>query len=664
MTTVRRVVAVMVITPLVSMSAVLTAASPAQAQARLDMPSRVTSNQAVRISGKVDFAFDAFLYVNGQQVAKGDRNVSYTWNPAVRPNGSYRIKLVQRGKLLGGTWDEASETLVQAAPPATPRGVGARLRGNKAVVTWVRGTEPDLRGYAISTTQGGKVGTVRADRACGGNSCRATLAVPAKAAGRRIGFTVRALRGNGNGGTLVSGGSAVATVNVPAPKAPKSSDSDQGGDTGRNADKNTGTRRSEQNDNRQSDVQDLPRLSPKKSTADPEQSAEPGVVPTKVPELPKEVQGAGAGGSKNGSKSDPKAGPGDGDAPVLGSEPAAAGTDVMPATDTNITARSADSPAGGTTRYGFFIAGGLILLLLGAHGGAWFRRRLLAADTGDSAGTAIVDPGDGTRPPSHDGSASASSPSTVTVRPGTVTISRRPAVILAVAKSRYPEQAPPTFPMSSPAPNASGTDASTLNASGTGAAVPEASGTAYPEGGPVFAEIGGEPPVSPQPPDPPVPAGSGGGPDAMHREDGPAPADSSESGPVLARPADQMVPAGNGGTRRVVSRLAARMAGEIARPVRGQADSGEITGPVRGEADSGARPVPTARPAFTRPVLPAAAPIAEVSVVTPVVVRAGDHQWDGYLPPAPRSMEDSGFWERPQPGAEDFWAADKDGPAS
>ncbi|OUC99547.1 hypothetical protein CA984_02290 [Streptosporangium minutum] len=46
-----------------------------------------------------------------------------------------------------------------------------------------------------------------------------------------------------------------------------------------------------------------------------------------------------------------------------------------------------------------------------------------------------------------------------------------------------------------------------------------------------------------------------------------------------------------------------------------------------------------------------------MAAVTPVAVRIGD-QWDGYLPPAPRSMEDSGFWERPQPGATDFWAAD------
>jgi hypothetical protein len=43
--------------------------------------------------------------------------------------------------------------------------------------------------------------------------------------------------------------------------------------------------------------------------------------------------------------------------------------------------------------------------------------------------------------------------------------------------------------------------------------------------------------------------------------------------------------------------------------------------------------------------------------IRPVVAPLED-RWDDYLPPSPRSMEDSGFWERPQPGAGDFWAAD------
>ncbi|MGW0810511.1 hypothetical protein [Nonomuraea sp. NPDC002799] len=60
--------------------------------------------------------------------------------------------------------------------------------------------------------------------------------------------------------------------------------------------------------------------------------------------------------------------------------------------------------------------------------------------------------------------------------------------------------------------------------------------------------------------------------------------------------------------------------------------------------------------------LPSSA-VTDISVptahVTPPAVRIED-RWDDYLPPSPRSMEDSGFWERPQPGATDFWAADED----
>jgi hypothetical protein len=51
-------------------------------------------------------------------------------------------------------------------------------------------------------------------------------------------------------------------------------------------------------------------------------------------------------------------------------------------------------------------------------------------------------------------------------------------------------------------------------------------------------------------------------------------------------------------------------------------------------------------------------PESSASALRPAV-RIED-RWDDYLPPSPRSMEDSGFWERPQPGAADFWAADDD----
>ncbi|MCA2227165.1 hypothetical protein [Nonomuraea aurantiaca] len=69
-----------------------------------------------------------------------------------------------------------------------------------------------------------------------------------------------------------------------------------------------------------------------------------------------------------------------------------------------------------------------------------------------------------------------------------------------------------------------------------------------------------------------------------------------------------------------------------------------------------------ARQEPVRIALPSSA-VIEVSesgvAATPPAVRI-EERWDDYLPPAPRAMEDSGFWERPQPGAGDFWAADDD----
>ncbi|MBG0827269.1 hypothetical protein HS041_05780 [Planomonospora sp. ID67723] len=570
MTTVRRVVAAAAIAPIVSMSAVLASAGPAQAQARLDMPSRVTSGQGVTISGKVDFAFDAILYVNGQEVAKGDHSVTYTWDPGDRPNGSYEIKLVQRGKLLGSKWDETSETLVQAVPPATPGGVAVRLQGDQAVVTWDKGSEPDLRGYEISTSQTGRVGGVQADSACGGGSCKATLAVPAKAAGQRIGFTVQALRSDGGGGTLASGQSAAATVSIPA-KAPQATDTEKSGTSRQGTGKSTGTRQGDQSggkkNDRQSGVESLPQLPPKKPTAAPTRPPRTAVVPTKVPKLPKEVRedtapstaGPGTGNNSRDDAGNDRGGGGEDTAPPLDPQTAGTGTDVAPAVNTTITARSAESPAGGVSQ-GLSIAGGLILLILGAHFGAWLRRKKPAAVPGGSAAMpADRSPRDGSA--LRDGSAPRDGGDLPPAAGTAPVAARRPAVILAVSKTPHIQPAPEKPSAARPGP---------------AAPPPEAGGTLLPS-----SPVGAHTADRPLPPSSPAP---------LHTVDQ----------PVSAVRADSM-------------RLA----------------------------------------------LPAAAPIAEVSVVTPVAVRAGD-RWDDYLPPAPRSMEDSGFWERPQPGAADFWAADED----
>ncbi|MFD8563364.1 hypothetical protein ACFV1N_39330 [Streptosporangium canum] len=607
MTTVRRLVAVATIAPIVSVSALLAVASPAQAVARLDIPSRVTSNRAVTLSGTVDPLFDAVLFINGRQVAKGDRKVSYSWDPRDRPNGRYEIKVEQRGKLLGAEWHQASKTLTQAVPPAAPSGVAVRLRGGKAMVTWHKGSEPDLRGYQLSTSQTGMVGSVRVGSACSGGSCRATLSVPAKAAGRRIGFTVRALRGNGNGGTLTSGDSAVASVSIPAPRAPQTSQDtgSQKAGTGKTAEKTTGSRNSttQQNTGRSTGspqsgktdgkqrggVQDLPRLPAKKPATAPTRPPGTAAVPTKAPRSRDAVEDGGDVArppAKRDKKSDAARGESrDGKEPT--SDSATTGTAVAPATRTSVTARSSEPQTEGIGQYGIVIAGALILLLLGAHGGAWVRRKLLAADAG--AGAAATPPASG-----GDGPPTAAAKATGDTGPVAATAaSRRPAVILAVVKTRQ-VQPVPANPSSVHPPSARQGPASSP--------VRQAPARRF----------------------------------SAHAEDAPSEQASARRFSVHAEDAlSEQAPAHH---------LSAHGQHVLAEQ-------------VPGRAEPGSEPVPEPRAEPVHLTLPVAAPIPEVAAVTPVAVRIGD-RWDGYLPPAPRSMEDSGFWERPQPGATDFWAAD------
>ncbi|WP_133061513.1 hypothetical protein [Streptosporangium minutum] len=624
MTTVRSLVAVATIVPIVSVSALLAVASPAQAVARLDIPSRVTSNRTVTLSGTVDPLFDAVLFVNGRQVAKGDRKVSYSWDPRDRPNGSYEIKVEQRGKLLGAEWHQASKTLTQAAPPSTPSGVAVRLRGGRAMVTWRKGSEPDLRGYQVSTSQTGKVGLVRVGSACSGGSCKATLSVPAKAAGRRIGFTVRALRGNGSGGTLTSGDSAIASVSIPVSRAPQTTQDtgSQNAGTGKTARKTTGSRNSttQQNTGRSTDspqsgktdgkqrsgVQELPQLPAKKPATAPTRPPGTAAVPTKAPGSRDAVKDDGNTAqppTKRNRKSDAAGDRSNGEKEPA-PDSAITGTDVAPATKTSVTARSSETPTEGIGQYGIVIAGALILLLLGAHGGAWVRRKLLAADADTGAAAATPASGGDGPPTAAAKAAGDTGPAAATAAP------RRPAVILAVVKTRQvrrvpanPSSAQPPSARQGPAP----APARQAPARGISAHAED-----------VLSEQ--------------VPARRF----SVQAEDAPSEQVPARRFSVQAEDApSEQAPA---------HRFSAHGQHALAEQVAGWADPG-----------SESVEEPPAEPVHL--TLPVAAPIPEVAAVTPVAVRIGD-QWDGYLPPAPRSMEDSGFWERPQPGATDFWAAD------
>ncbi|WP_433371153.1 hypothetical protein [Streptosporangium sp. CA-115845] len=664
MTVVRRLVAMTVIAPIISMSFVLTAANPAQAVARLNVPSRVTSNSTVILSGRVDLLFDAVLFVNGRQVAKGDQKVSYAWNPRYHRNGSYRIRLEQRGKVLGAKWHQTGRTLVQAVPPATPSGVSARLHGKQVVVRWSRGAEPDLQGYVISTSRTGRVGSVRVGSACSGSSCRATLAVPAKAAGQRIGFTVRALRGNGGGGTLSSGNSAVASVKVPAATVAKSgrktggqeSSGPRSGSSQSDTGSQQNTRKSgKRSENKQAGVHDLPQLPAKKPTAASNRSSGTVVAPTEKPGVSEKAENGGdatSPGAEQAEETNEGAGGDQGNREGADSAPGSGATGVTKADsapNANTTAGSSDVQTGGMSQYGMFIAGALVLLLLSAHGGAWIRRRLLAVGDGSAGGDRRRDGGsDGQAAPlvpeplggrdskrdarttgrggtaDRSGTTGTGGRGGVAGKGGTaVTVDpRRPAVILAVVKTGLAPGSPspdsrgsvrPYSPRQSPdrsAPDRSAPDRSAPDRSAPDRPVPERNISA--ESAPARR----------------VPA------QRISIKDAPVQ-------PISVQPAS---------VRLASVRKAAGRETESQREGTRQT---EVEHAEVEHAETGQAGQPDADPSSVT------APPSEVGDAGQVVAPTAD-RWDDYLPPAPRSMEDSGFWERPQPGATDFWAEDRD----
>ncbi|MET9338638.1 hypothetical protein [Nonomuraea sp. NPDC003804] len=523
MTAVRRLMAAGVVMPVVIGAAVFGVATPAQARADIDMPSRVTTSAPVTIQGTVDLAFDAVLYVDGTEVAKGNQRVTYTWNPAEHANGSYQIRLVQKGKLLGSKWDENTATLRQAIPADPPSGVAAVMSGDdKIVVTWSKGSEADLQSYEIFTSQSGSVGKVSADSACSGGACKATLAVPGKATGQQVGFMVKAYRSDGEGGMLGSGNSNTAYVTVPAPPPPAQPKAAQ---TKQAQPQTSGNQQAK---NTRKTEQSLPSIPSKKRvtpTAKPRQNV-PKTV-SRMPALPAtETDTKGeyklpAAKPETKKKSD--------DEPLVPAddEAATAKDTAAQAVDTTVKAQSSESPIGNIGQYGIYVAGGLLLLLLAAHGGAWARRRALASAGGGPVAAPAPAPADGPQPGDS--------------IPPTAAAPRRPAVVLAVAKTRKPQ---------------------------------------------------------PHVPEQPGPDGAG-------------------------------------------PRLPMYMSAQEAKV-----------------ADPPVRPEPI-RLALPSSAVTTVTPGSDISPVRPAAARIED-RWDDYLPPAPRSMEDSGFWERPQPGAGDFWAADDD----
>ncbi|MEU8355625.1 hypothetical protein AB0C27_06370 [Nonomuraea sp. NPDC048882] len=370
------------------------------------------------------------LYVEGpstpsQKVASGGANqtISGTFEAGDAPNGSFTVIL--KGEITGTRY--ASSTFKLRRPAEAPGNVQASKQGaEKVVVTWSKGSEPDLQSYEVSNTQSGVVGRLPADSACSGSSCKAVLAVPPKAAGQRVGFTVKAFRGDGDGGSIASDDSAAAYIAFPA--APSAQPTKKKTTT-------DGRQTTRSRDSR--GVEALPTL-PARRQAVP--SAKPTTrkpATTKLPGIPD----ADPSGNLPIPDADQQ-----GENGGLVPADAKGGDESAPVQSDGVKAQSSESPIGNIGQYGLYVAGGIVLLLLGAHAGAWARRRALATEGGGStrppAGAVQTSAPTGVVPPTAKVVTGAESVQADGGPSPAASVRRRPAVILAVARTRVPEAAP------------------------------------------------------------------------------------------------------------------------------------------------------------------------------------------------------------------------------
>jgi len=196
----------------------LAIAAPASA-ASLSAPSVVTSATKVTIVAHTDAVQAAQLVFNGKVVRSAGplqlgSTLSYTFATAPLRNGSYPVAL--RQQLAVAPWYTAASARIRLRiPPAAPTSVGAHLLSGRTVrVTWARGTEPDLSGYAVRNTSVAEVTWLGVRSACGTATCAAMVSLPAMA-GPTVGFAVVAYRSDGAGGTLASAVSPIVRVSIP-----------------------------------------------------------------------------------------------------------------------------------------------------------------------------------------------------------------------------------------------------------------------------------------------------------------------------------------------------------------------------------------------------------------------------------------------------------------
>ncbi|GAA3576612.1 hypothetical protein GCM10022419_067280 [Nonomuraea rosea] len=564
------------------------------------------------------------LYVEGpstpsQKVAGGGANqsISGTFDAGSAPNGTFTVTL--KGEITQTKY--ASSTFKLRRPAESPGNVNASLQGTtKVLVTWSKGSEPDLQSYEVSNSQTGTVGRLSADSACAGSSCKAALAVPTKAAGQKVGFTVQAFRSDGDGGSIGSGNSAAAYITFPAPPAAQPK-------------KTTSAQQTPKNDAKS--VDSLPTLPAKKQTLPTSKPTTHKPKTSKLPQIP-DTDAKGNLPIPTADTSTGDQGETDGLTPAGTKDE----TGSTPVQTSGVKAQSNESPIGNIGQYGLYVAGGLLLLLLGAHAGAWARRRTLASGSAGPTPTPVATASPVPAPPG--GTAPATTPANESSPQG-APAPRRPAVILAVAKTRVPNQTRTQEPSSArqqPTP--------------------------------------GHPPSLQQP-------GSLNQPSSAHQPPPATQSSAHQPPPATQSAAHQLASAQQpvSAPQAAAQRLAAQQASaqrwssgpqqpaDDLRPPSAQPSDGVALGGQPSVHDKGRTEVPSARPLYLDaegeargPVhisLPSSAvtdvPPSAATPVIPPAVRIED-RWDDYLPPSPRSMEDSGFWERPQPGSADFWAAD------
>lgn len=206
-------------TPLAIGLTVVGVTAPAQAESGISSPAEtVTSGSSITVSAKVNNVVRADLQVappggGYSTIASGGNLLGPTRlsnSVGIPRNGTYQVRL--KGSVTGGIYD--TQSFKVRVPPAAPSGLRSSVQGNKAVLRWARGAEPDLTGYQVAA-RGVPSRVLSTAALCNESECGTTVTLPKGLTGQ-VSLYVRSLRSDGSGGTVGSTPSASkATVAAP-----------------------------------------------------------------------------------------------------------------------------------------------------------------------------------------------------------------------------------------------------------------------------------------------------------------------------------------------------------------------------------------------------------------------------------------------------------------